>query len=471
MIDMKKRRSGRRPGRGAVLPVMLAAALVTSGILNSAGVQSFTGWQDGYMGIRLYAQAAAIGQIKQSQGYQDDIDEAMEAKKSLEQKKQEQQKILDELEAMKDDLLGYVEELDMQLNQLTQELEALQADIDATQTDLEETRQKLEEARKTEAEQYENMKLKIQYMYENEGNMELLQILLGSKSLADALNQVEYVMQITEYDNTLLERYEAARKLVEETELSLTAKLEKLGAMQEEKEVQQQGVEILIADKSAELESYLAQIGVSEEMLFDYADQIQAQEMTIADLENKQEEWLAEQERLAREAEERRKQEEEERRKAEEATQNGNTGGNTTATGETSDASALSDIIWPLPGRTTVVSFFGPRKAPTAGASTYHKGIDIDGYTGDEIVAALSGTVVIARYSVSSGNYITIDHGNGVKTSYLHCSKLLVSVGDTVKQGEVIGLVGSTGISTGPHLHFSLILDGTNVDPLGYVSP
>ena len=315
------------------------------------------------------------------------------------------------------------------------------------------------------------MKLKIQYMYENEGNMELLQILLGSKSLADALNQVEYVMQITEYDNTLLERYEAARKLVEETELSLTAKLEKLGAMQEEKEVQQQGVEILIADKSAELESYLAQIGVSEEMLFDYADQIQAQEMTIADLENKQEEWLAEQERLAREAEERRKQEEEERRKAEEAAQNGNTGGNTTATGETSDASALSDIIWPLPGRTTVVSFFGPRKAPTAGASTYHKGIDIDGYTGDEIVAALSGTVVIARYSVSSGNYITIDHGNGVKTSYLHCSKLLVSVGDTVKQGEVIGLVGSTGISTGPHLHFSLILDGTNVDPLGYVSP
>ena len=71
---MKKRRSGRRPGRGAVLPVMLAAALETSGILNSAGVQSFTGWQDGYMGIRLYAQAAAIGQIKQSQGYQDDID-------------------------------------------------------------------------------------------------------------------------------------------------------------------------------------------------------------------------------------------------------------------------------------------------------------------------------------------------------------------------------------------------------------
>ena len=79
---MKKRRSGRRPGRGAALPVMLAAALVTSGILNSAGVQSFTGWQDGYMGIRLYAQAAAIGQIKQSQGYQDDIDEAMEARRA-----------------------------------------------------------------------------------------------------------------------------------------------------------------------------------------------------------------------------------------------------------------------------------------------------------------------------------------------------------------------------------------------------
>lgn len=459
--------------RRAASVIVLAAVLAVSNEMNSvlgSGVHS---------GAGLYAQAA-IGQMKLSGGYQDDIDAAKEAMESLEQKREEQEQILAELEVMKDDLLSYVQELDMQLNRLTAELEDLEADIAATQTELEETRIRLEEAKQTEAEQYENMKLKIQYMYENEGNMELLEILLGSESLADALNQVEYVMQITEYDNNLLERYQASRQLVEETQMSLTAQLETLNAMQEEKEVQQQGVEVLIADKSAELDTYLAQIGVSEEMLFDYADRIQAQEMTIADLEGKQEEWLAEQERLAREAEERRKAEEAARLAAEQAAQQaaqnggnttGSTGGNTTATGVTSNASALSDIIWPLPGRTNVVSFFGPRIAPTAGASTYHKGIDIDGDTGDEIIAALSGTVVISKYSVSSGNYITIDHGNGVKTSYLHCSKLLVSVGDTVQQGEVIGLVGSTGISTGPHLHFSLILDGTNVDPLDYVSP
>ena len=105
------------------------------------------------------------------------------------------------------------------------------------------------------------------------------------------------------------------------------------------------------------------------------------------------------------------------------------------------------------------------------GASTDHKGIDIGASTGSDIVAAASGTVIISTYSVSAGNYIMIDHGGGVFTVYMHCSQLLASVGDKVSQGQVIAKVGSTGYSTGPHLHFGIRSGGAYVNPLKYVSP
>ena len=126
-------------------------------------------------------------------------------------------------------------------------------------------------------------------------------------------------------------------------------------------------------------------------------------------------------------------------------------------------------MIWPLPGDPYRGSGFGPRKAPCAGASTFHKGVDIGGKYGAKIVASLAGKVTYAGYNNSAGNYIEIDHGNGYVTKYLHCSKRLVSRGDYVLQGQVIGLVGSTGVSTAPHLHFGVFIDGVAVDPLRYI--
>ncbi len=136
---------------------------------------------------------------------------------------------------------------------------------------------------------------------------------------------------------------------------------------------------------------------------------------------------------------------------------------------ENQNSYQLANIIWPLPGDHTIHSYFGPRKAPTAGASTYHKGLDIGGAYGLNIVAALSGTVETVSYDGSSGHYVTIDHGNGVKTKYLHCSKTLVYVGQKVTQGETIAKVGDSGVATGPHLHFSLVINGSFVDPYPYL--
>ncbi len=128
-----------------------------------------------------------------------------------------------------------------------------------------------------------------------------------------------------------------------------------------------------------------------------------------------------------------------------------------------------SHMIWPLPSDHNIYTYYGYRVAPTAGASTYHKGLDIGGAAGSKIVAVLSGTVTEASYNSSSGYYVEIDHGNGIRTRYLHNSKLLVSVGQKVTQGDAISLLGSTGISTGPHLHFSVIKNGAYVDPYPYL--
>ena len=111
---------------------------------------------------------------------------------------------------------------------------------------------------------------------------------------------------------------------------------------------------------------------------------------------------------------------------------------------------------WPCPSSSRISSGFGGRTSPTKGASSNHQGIDIPASTGAAITAAASGTVVVSTYSYSAGNYIMISHGGGVYTVYMHCSQLLASEGQTVKQGQTIAKVGSTGYSTGSHLHFGI---------------
>lgn len=128
-------------------------------------------------------------------------------------------------------------------------------------------------------------------------------------------------------------------------------------------------------------------------------------------------------------------------------------------------------MMWPLPGRTYISSYFGNRSDPFTGITSYHSGIDIPAPTGTEIHAACGGEVAWAYYSSTAGNWVGIDHGNGLYTVYMHMSKILVTEGQEVQTGDVIGLVGSTGRSTGPHLHLSVRLNGDYVEPLNYVSP
>lgn len=130
----------------------------------------------------------------------------------------------------------------------------------------------------------------------------------------------------------------------------------------------------------------------------------------------------------------------------------------------------FAELLWPCPSvaRGEVTSTFGYREAPTEGASTYHAGIDIGAAYGADIVAVDSGVVIKRDYNSIRGNYVVIDHRNGMQSWYQHMSGVAVQEGDIIERGNLVGKCGDSGIATGPHLHFEIHVDGEQVDPLMY---
>lgn len=128
----------------------------------------------------------------------------------------------------------------------------------------------------------------------------------------------------------------------------------------------------------------------------------------------------------------------------------------------------MADYIFPVAGNYSISSYFGNRSAPTEGATTNHQGIDISLQSGTAIMAAMAGKVVGGGYSGSSGNYLVVDHGGGITTTYQHLSKALAKIGDMVRSGQKIAASGNSGISTGPHLHYEVRKNGQAINPLTF---
>ncbi|MGN1083905.1 MAG: peptidoglycan DD-metalloendopeptidase family protein [Lachnospiraceae bacterium] len=394
------------------------------------------------------------------ESYQSAIDKAKEEKEALEQLKKEAEERIAALEADKKNTEEYIKRVDEELSLAYGEMEKLKQSIAECEAALKEAGRELEEAIQTKDNQYVTMKARIKYMYEN-GDTSFWELLTGSESLEDLLNQVEYRSQIAAYDDNLLKRYEASCQTVREKEEAYEIKLVELNAEKEEQQLQIDNLSILVANKAAYMEELTASLGISEEQYFEYYEEIESKQLEIADLEEKERIRVEEEERKRREEEERLRREEEERKRREEELKK---------LGLT-DETSVDNMIWPFPGDPNIYSYFGYRTSPITGKREYHSGIDIGGAYGADIVASLAGTVIKAEWSSMNGNHVVIDHGNGVVTYYLHASQLLVSVGDYVKQGQVIMKCGSTGWSTAPHLHFTIRINGALVDPCDYVSP
>lgn len=434
---------------------------------------------------RVYAD----GKKDPAEVYREKLKAAQDLKAEYEKKKEEQEALIAEFTEEKNNIEAYITELDLEMNDISLAIFDLKNDIADTEKELEETRLELEAAKQTEINQYETMKKRIAYMYEN-GETTYIDVLLNSTGISDFLNQMEYEESIVEYDGKLLEKYTAAKENVTAHEAALEASLEELEALKKNAELEQETVEELMNLKAEEIEKLTEKLGIADEYLFNYMSEISNQEMEIEEIIETEQKRIEEEERKRKEEEERRRKEEEERKRKEEEErkrqeeerkkQQESGSIKTPASTVGYDADAIKDVvltdetdlysmIWPLPGDYRTFSRFGPRKAPLPGASTYHKGWDIGGEFGAPMVAVLAGKVVAASYNSSAGNFVKIEHQPGFVTVYCHCSKILVTEGSYVQQGQQIALVGSTGVSTSPHLHFAVQSDGTYIDPDPYI--
>ena len=361
---------------------------------------------------------------------EDERQQTLDAIDSLKNSISNVQKDINNLKTEKNSIQSYINQLDKKMNTLAEEIADFEEQIEGKIQDIEDTKEELEKAKIACDEQYESMKMRIQFIYENP-TQSLFEMIISSDNVADLINRADYVASMSTYDRNMMDKLVETKEEIILKEETLEAELEELELMQTELERQKKNVNASINAKKGELSEKNNELGDANADQAEYKKQLEEQERLLNEIEDQ----------IAR-----------------------------TANPDAYQGS-VTGFIWPCPAYTRISSYFGPRPQPTAGASTNHKGIDLAAPYGSAILASAAGVVTTSTYSKSAGNYIVIAHGNGTSTVYMHCSALLVSVGETVEQGETIAKVGSTGYSTGNHLHFGVIKNGTYVNPLNYISP
>lgn len=412
-----------------ILALTLAAGLITpNGAVSMAtGTDSTTEASTTEKSASDTTEAVAT----ESNGTADaSIDKAKTDAAEYSKKRKKAQQILDNLKEAKDNLENYVIQLDKSLNELQIEISHLEENQKELEATIKDTKANLKEAEAAQEQQYNEMKQRIQMVYES-GNKRYLDVLLTASSMTDMMNKTEYVSQVSLYDYNILKELKNAREQVANIKMKLEKDLKSNEALQKEVSEQRETMEVLVDEKKSQIEQYDVSIADQQAEVQKYTQAQQEAENIIAAAE------------------------------AAAANNAGNGGTNTVYTGGV--------FTWPVPGYNQITSYFGSRTSPVAGASSNHRGIDIACDTGAAVVAAAAGTVIVAAYNYAEGNYVCIDHGGGVVTVYMHNSSLAVSVGETVSAGQTIAYAGSTGVSTGPHCHFGVRVNGGYVDPLGYL--
>lgn len=427
--------------------------------------------------------------------YGESLSEAKDKKAKLEQSLTQAEALIDELSSSQDAAEDKITELNKQLSDISNQITTLQNQLADKNQQILVSQDAVNAARETVNAQYAEMKKRIQFMYEN-GQTTVLEMMLTSGSLADFVNMAEYFSQVTAYDRNKLTEYESSVAELSNAEETLQKEYEELQAMKEEVEQDQEAVASMLSRKESELASISGNLDEAEQLAQSYEAEVQAQNEVLAAIQ------AAEAERLAQEAAEAAARKEEEEKQAQQTADAGNaSSGNTTNTSGSGNNSSSSDgnnnvssgntsggsgsgstsgsgssstaptgaFVWPVPASRVISSDYGYREVPIAGAGANHNGIDIAAPYGSSVLAAADGKVITSRLSTTAGNMIIIDHGGGVYSVYMHNSARLVSVGDRVTAGQTIAQVGSTGLSTGNHLHFGVSVNGVYVNPWNYL--
>lgn len=368
----------------------------------------------------------AITMIFESAGAvtQEEIDQLKENASKLEGEKEK-------LKVQLEELKGEIDSAFEQKLIVEQEILLVEEQIVNTQTLIDEYSKliaqeeiKLGKLLEEEAAHYDVFCRRVRAM-EEEGTVSYWHILFNAASFSDLLDKAMMVSEIMEYDNAVMAALESARISIEETKSSLESnKAEKVAAklkldeQNAELESKKQRVEILLAEMQKKKETYEEKISSLDKEVEDVE----------AEIKKKQEELRQQQIQI-------------------------DTG---------------SGYIWPLDKWYVLSSLAGGRINPITGIPETHLGIDIPAYYGTPIKAARGGIVIVSTWHWSYGNYVVVDHGNGDSTLYAHMSSRSVNVGQTVKQGDVVGLVGSTGSSNGNHLHFEVKVGYVRQDPVNF---
>ena len=382
----------------------------------------------------------------------------------LQNQKQQAQDENNKLQKSKSDAQEYIQSVDKKLTNLATEMYKTNQKLSKTEGKISKTQKELDNAQVSINEQYEDMKLRIKYMYET-GDTQMIGQIFSSQSITDFLNKAEYITELSQYDRDMLNKMKKTKEKIASAKSTLVTEKKNLQTIQAQQKSDQTKLTNLSASKQQELKNYEDLIAHNEATSDELEAEISAQEKRVASAEEKSKNQAAA-EQARREAAAKKQQ----AASSNSSTSNtsSNTESNTTDTSNSGNSGSSGTVSGggfeqPLPGHTTISSGYGYR------GSEFHKGIDIPASAGTTIVAAGSGTVEWANYSTTAGNWIGINHGNGVYSVYMHMSALLVSAGTKVSAGQSIGLVGNTGASQGNHLHFAVRKNGAYVNPWDYL--
>ncbi len=369
-----------------------------------------------------------------------------------------QQAYIDTLNAQVEATQKQADVLQERIGLLNSDISSLNRQIESLNTKITQTQAKADDQQKQIEETFELLKKRMRAMYMSGGGTQLA-FLLEAGDFETFLTRTELLRGVAKHDtelaNQLSEELEEFNKLIKSMEAdkaSLQTQQETLVARKKDVQASAQQLsakEDEINENVQKTNSYIQQLDKNSSA---YRSQMKKLQADRDEIDAKIAAYIREH-----------------------ASSSGNSGSSSNSGGSPSSASSSQGttskyLLWPLPGFHQITSYFGPRDLA---GYTYHYGIDISGsgVYGHDIVAAESGTVLLAQTDKSWGKFILIDHGNGMLTRYAHCSKLLVSQGDKVTRGQVIAKVGDTGNVTGPHLHFEVYEGDQRYNPLNYLDP